>query len=198
MIHINDRKGRLLPVVFLWRSLLGIMEKQYVKIDNPDEVFDLVDEKDRVIGRVSRKDCHQNPDMIHRAVHVLVFNSKRELFLQKRSLLKDINPGMWGLSVSGHVDAGETYAQTAIRETKEEIGAFLSLKYLDTCFLKLENESEFSAIFITEAEGPFELNSDEIEDGGFFSLDDIQNRLWDEIAPASQMVFDHVMKRKMI
>ncbi len=65
-----------------------------MKIDKPDGVFDLVDEQDRVIGSATRKHCHQNINMIHRAVHVLVFNSKGELFLQKRSLLKDINPGM--------------------------------------------------------------------------------------------------------
>ena len=105
---------------------------------------------------------------------------------------------MWALSVSGHVDAGETYAQTAVRETKEEIGASLPLKYLDTCFLKLENESEFSAIFTAEAEGPFELNSDEIEEGGFFGLEEIQNRLWEEVAPASQIVLEHVIKKKLI
>ncbi len=58
----------------------------------------------------------------HRAVHVLVFNSRGEIFLQKRSMKKDRQPGVWDSSCSGHVDAGENYEATAVRELREELG----------------------------------------------------------------------------
>lgn len=182
-----------LPFFMKKRFLEIIMEKQ--SKDNPDEIFDVVDENDRVIGRAPRAQCHRNPNLIHRSIHVLVFNKKHELFLQKRAQTKDVCPGMWAMSVSGHVDPGESYAAAAGRETKEEIGVSLVVTYLDTCFLTSENEREITAIFTAEAEGPFQLNPREIETGGFFSLAEIKNRLWDDIAPPSRTVLERVMKK---
>ena len=86
-----------------------------------DEWFDVVDENDSVIGRERRGVVHANR-LLHRAVHVLVFNRRGELFLQKRSRLKDNNPGTWDSSASGHLDSGEDYAACAARELKEELG----------------------------------------------------------------------------
>ena len=174
------------------------MKKPQENTDNPNEIFDVVDENDRVIGRATRAQCHQNPNLIHRSIHVLVFNAGRELFLQKRARTKDVCPGLWAMSVSGHVDPGESYLSAAERETKEEIGVSLSLKYLDTCLLKSETETEFSAVFMAESEGPFQLNEREIETGGFFSLNDIKNKLWKDIAPPSRDVLAHVMKKGMV
>ena len=171
------------------------MKKQVKTTDNPCEIFDIVNQKDQVIGRATRAECHNNSKLIHRSIHVLVFNSQRELFLQKRSTSKDVCPGMWAASVSGHVDAGENYESAAERETKEEIGTPLPLKYLDTCYLEFENETEFSAVYVSESEGPFQLNPKEIETGGFFSVDHIKNRMWNEIAPPSQTVLKYVMEK---
>jgi 16S rRNA (adenine1518-N6/adenine1519-N6)-dimethyltransferase len=86
-----------------------------------DECFDVVDENDRVTGR-ERRDVVHRLGLRHRAVHVFVFNRRGEILLQKRSRLKDNNPGLWDSSVSGHVDAGEDYAACATRELAEEMG----------------------------------------------------------------------------
>jgi len=86
-----------------------------------DEMFDLVDEADRVVGSASRRDVHAQ-DLMHRAVHLFVVNKQGEVFLQKRSRLKDSNPGAWDSSAAGHCDRGEDYLTTARRELAEELG----------------------------------------------------------------------------
>ena len=86
-----------------------------------DELFDVVDEHDRVLRQAPRREVHAQ-GWLHRAVHVLVFNRAGEVFLQKRSMRKDKSPGLWDSSCSGHLDAGEDYDQAAWRELQEEIG----------------------------------------------------------------------------
>ena len=81
------------------------------------EIFDVVNGRDEVIGRQLRSEVHRL-GLKHRATHVLVFNSRSEVFLQKRSMKKDRQPGVWDSSVSGHVDSGEDYDACAVRELK--------------------------------------------------------------------------------
>src|SRR5437773_10117857 len=87
----------------------------------PEEIFDVVNEHDEVIGQKPRSEIHRLK-LNHRAVHVLVFNSRGELFLQKRSMKKDCFPGVWDSSASGHLASGESYDACAVRELREEIG----------------------------------------------------------------------------
>jgi len=75
---------------------------------DPDELFDLVNDDDKVIGQALRSACHGDPGLIHRAVHVLVFNSSGALLLQKRAPGKYIQPGKWDTSVGGHLALGES------------------------------------------------------------------------------------------
>jgi isopentenyldiphosphate isomerase len=86
-----------------------------------DEIFDIVNDQDEVIGRLPRFQVHRD-SLKHRAVHVLVFNKRGEIFLQKRSRKKDCFPGAWDSSASGHLDSGEDYDACAVRELREEIG----------------------------------------------------------------------------
>ena len=92
-----------------------------VKAAGGDEWFDVVNERDEVIRRETRRVVHAT-GLWHRAVHVLVFNAQGRVFLQKRSMLKDLSPGLWDSSCSGHLDAGEDYDAAAVRELAEEIG----------------------------------------------------------------------------
>ncbi len=87
-----------------------------------DELLDVVNEKGEIIRTVSRSEVHGNPSLIHRVVHVLVFNSDGKLLLQKRSLNKDVAAGKWDTSVGGHVNAGESLHDAVLRETEEELG----------------------------------------------------------------------------
>lgn len=85
------------------------------------EIFDVVDAEDNVVGQKTRGEVHASK-LLHRAVHVFVFNKRGDLLLQQRSMFKDAHPGVWDSSVSGHLDAGEDYLPAAIRELDEEMG----------------------------------------------------------------------------
>jgi len=85
-----------------------------------NEIFDVVNAEDIVIGKASRAYVHKNL-LMHRSVHILVFNSFGKLFLQKRSMLKDESPGLWDTSAAGHLNSGEHYLDCANRELKEEL-----------------------------------------------------------------------------
>ncbi len=86
-----------------------------------DELFDVVDEQDKVLRQATRREVHDN-NLIHRAVHILVFNKNHDCLLQKRSMFKDRHPGVWDSSAAGHLDAGEDYTTAAHRELREELG----------------------------------------------------------------------------
>ena len=86
-----------------------------------DELFDVVDGDDRVIGQATRGRVHAE-GLLHRAVHCWVVRPSGALVLQMRSPGKDQYPSTWTSSASGHVDAGETYRVAIGREVAEELG----------------------------------------------------------------------------
>jgi isopentenyldiphosphate isomerase/predicted RNase H-like HicB family nuclease len=92
------------------------------EIAGAKELYDIYDESGKRVGRATRKHVHSDPQLIHRAVHILVFRSSGNLVMQKRVKTKDVAPGKWDTSVGGHVDAGEDYETAALREMKEELG----------------------------------------------------------------------------
>ncbi|MFC2143345.1 NUDIX domain-containing protein [Candidatus Aenigmatarchaeota archaeon] len=140
------------------------------------EYFDVVDEDDNVIGRATRKECHSNNKLIHRGVHIFVFNSKGEILLEKRSMKKDLYPGVWG-DVAGHVDSGETYEEAAKRELKEEIGVEAELKRVCDFKKYTEIERENNRIFECKSDGPFKMQKDEVDSIQFFSIDKIKKMI---------------------
>jgi isopentenyl-diphosphate delta-isomerase len=135
---------------------------------NPDELFDVVDRDDHVIGQAPRREVHAR-HLLHRATHVMVHDANGRLFLQLRSLSKDTFPGCWDSSCSGHLDAGEDYLTAAWRELGEEIGwhdQTLSLRPLLKLSASPETGHEFIQIYILgPISGPFELHPDEITEG---------------------------------
>src|ERR1017187_6220220 len=145
-----------------------------------EEIFDVVNERDEVIGQAPRREVHAR-GLWHRAVHVLVFNARGEVFLQKRSMIKDTAKGKWDSSSSGHLDSGEDYDTCVGRELREEIGLDLAARTatgasqplhrlfkIDAC---RETGWEFCWIYRCESEGPFTLHPEEIETGGWFAPD---------------------------
>jgi 16S rRNA (adenine1518-N6/adenine1519-N6)-dimethyltransferase len=142
--------------------------------DNPDEIFDRVDLDDRVIGRVRRGDAHRDPTLIHRSIQVMVFDSHRRVLLQRRSGTKDLFPGYYCASASGHVALGEDYATTAMRETEEELGCSTMLAYVGKELVRSKYETEMTALFLGCSDGPFTFNPVETDGGDFFALADIE------------------------
>jgi isopentenyldiphosphate isomerase len=131
-----------------------------------EEIFDVVNAQDEVIGAASRAEVHAR-GLVHRAVHVLVFNQRGEVFIQKRSMTKDKSPGLWDSSASGHLERGEDYDTCALRELREEIGLTPPLPpqrlfKLGAC---QETDQEHVWVYRCQSEGPFTLNPAEIERG---------------------------------
>jgi len=137
---------------------------------NLDELFDVVDANDRVTGQMARREVHAR-GLRHRAVHLLVVNRAGQVFLHKRSMAKDLFPGVWDSSAAGHVGAGEDYDGTAVRELEEELGCRPEQppKRLFKIEAREETGQEFVWVYRVEAEGPFTLQLDEIECGDWFS-----------------------------
>lgn len=162
-------------------------------MDISDEIFDVVDAFDTVIGRESRRTVHARR-LRHRAAHVLVFNRRGELFLQKRSMNKDSCPGLWDSSAAGHVDSGESYDDCARRELAEELGveaedAPVRLFKLPAC---ARTGEEFVWVYRVCAEGPFVLNTDEIDTGAWFVPEALSAWIGDrphELSPIFRMIW---------
>ena len=90
--------------------------------DNAEEMFPLVDEEGNITGAATRGECHNGSKLLHPVVHLHVFNSRGDLYLQKRPAWKDIQPDKWDTAVGGHVDLGESIDMALRREAAEELG----------------------------------------------------------------------------
>ena len=145
--------------------------------DNPDEIFDIVDSHDRVIGTARRGDVHAN-GWKHRAVHIMVRRANGDVFLQKRSMHKDCHPGVWDSSASGHLDSGESYHTAAVRELKEELGIHVAaVEEVGALDASVITGQEFVRIYRVDHEGPFVLHPDEIEEGRWIAVGELDRRV---------------------
>ena len=158
-----------------------------------DEFFDVVNERDEPIGRARRSEVHAR-GLWHRAVHVLVFDGSGRLFLQKRSMKKDLSPGLWDSSCSGHLDAGEDYDAAAMRELGEELGLAVTEPpkrwfRVEAC---AETGWEFCWIYRLRSEGPFVLHPDEIDGGEWLAPEEITRRISarpEDYSPAFRLIW---------
>ena len=143
---------------------------------NAKELFDVVDAEDTVL-RIEQRAVVHREKLFHRAVHIFVFNTKGELYLQRRSMTKDTAPGKWVSSCSGHVDSGEDYDQAASRELGEEIGLYDPVG-LERVFKETpckQTGYEFVWVYRCNAEGPFKLDPTEVSDGQWIGLEALNN-----------------------
>jgi isopentenyl-diphosphate delta-isomerase type 1 len=149
---------------------------------NNIEYFPLVDEEGTVIGKGSRAECHSGSFLLHPVVHLHVFNSEGQLFLQKRSDNKDIQPGKWDTSVGGHVDYGEEHQDALLREASEELGIseftpiFLH-RYKFTSNIECELVYSYYTIF----DGIITPDPTEISEGKFWDINEIKNVLKENV-----------------
>lgn len=145
-------------------------------VSESEEILEIVDEAGNPIGTATRNECHSDKSLTHRAVHVLVLNSKGEVFLQKRSPSKKIQPGKWDSSAGGHASPGEDWETSALRELEEELGLKdAPLEFLNDYIWRSEVETEVVRTYIAHSEGPFQLHPDEIEEGRFWTPDELRN-----------------------
>ena len=127
-----------------------------------EEILPLVDDQGNVIGKAPRSQCHADRTLLHPVVHLHVFNKKGELYLQKRALTKQIQPGKWDTAVGGHIAYGEEV-------TDFSPIAVTSYKWQSAV------ESEMINVFVTVTDKPLVSRNDEIDDARFWTLDEIRN-----------------------
>lgn len=147
-----------------------------------DEILEIVNEDGQVTGCASRDVIHNDKTLLHRVVHLLLFNSKGKLLLQKRSMSKDVAPGTWDTSVGGHVHPGETIQEALKREITEELLLTnLNTKSLYTYIHRNERESELVSSFTSIYDGSISFNDDEISEVTFWDTKTILEHLKTDI-----------------
>lgn len=149
-----------------------------------EELFDVVDEEDRPVAKATRAEVHEK-GLLHRAVHVFILNRNGDLWIQKRSVLKDMNPGLWDSSVSGHLDQGEDYEAAALREISEEVGISdvepVDLKHVLKVGPSERNGFEHVHLYMLWHRGSLSFPASEIESMIAFPMDELA--LWMTNAP---------------
>lgn len=152
-----------------------------MKQDRQDELLPLVDENGNITGAATRGECHNGSMMMHPVVHLHVFNSKGELYLQKRPEWKDIQPGKWDTAVGGHIDLGEHVEQTLFREAGEELGIEgFTPEALPQYVFRSERECEMVYPYKTVYDKDIRP-SEETSGGRFWSMDEIRESIGKDI-----------------
>jgi isopentenyl-diphosphate delta-isomerase type 1 len=150
------------------------------------EILEVVDERDTVVGSATRRAIHEK-GLLHRAVHIFVFNSAGDLYVQRRAPNKDRFPNRLASSASGHVDPGETYLESAVRELEEELGIRAELEEVLRLSEFEVTDNEHVVLFTTVSDSNPIPNPEEITWGAFMTgerLSQLMERNPDDFVPA--------------
>ncbi len=149
------------------------------------ELFPLIDSEGHVMGQATRAYCHGGSMALHPVVHLHVLDADGRLYLQKRSMKKDIAPGKWDTSVGGHVDFGESLADAVVREAREELGLHIApeeCRFLFQYVWQSSRERELVTSFCIVADANVipQPDHDEVDEGRYFTLDELKGHIGQE------------------
>lgn len=151
-------------------------------MDNQKEKFPIVDEEGRVIGSATRGECHNGSRLLHPVVHLHVFNSAGDIYLQKRPEWKDIQPGKWDTAVGGHIDFGETPEEALLREVREELGITdFKPEFVGKYVFESRRERELVYVSRTVYDGPIRPSAEELDGGRFWTMKEISEAMGQNI-----------------
>lgn len=143
-----------------------------------EEWFPLVNEEGETIGKATRRECHSGSKQLHPVIHLHIFNDAGELYLQKRSMNKDIQPGKWDTAVGGHIDYGETVEEALRREVREELGITEFVPQFITRYVfESAIEKELVNTFRTVYNGEIQPDTEELDGGRFWPMEEIKTNL---------------------
>ena len=150
--------------------------------DNNNELFPIVDEDGNVLGKILRGEAHDGRKVLHPVVHLHLFNSKGELYLQRRPDWKPIQPGKWDTAVGGHISYGETVEQAFRREVMEELGISVENPVsMGHYVFESKVEKELVNVFKTVYDGTVNPSADELDGGRFWTMQEIKDALGKDI-----------------
>ena len=161
----------------------------------PEEIFDVVDADDRVVGQLPRSEVHAR-GLLHRAVSIFVFDERGRLLVQRRSACKDEFPLRFTSSASGHVSAGEDYDVAAVRELEEELGLRSPITRLQKFPAGPETANEHTVLYRTVTDADPVLDPGEIESARFEELDDVARQVTadpEQFTPPFRVLFHWYM-----
>jgi isopentenyl-diphosphate delta-isomerase len=163
------------------------------KTNYPEEIVDVVDENDAVIGKATRGEVNRDPRLIHREIAVLIYDGEGRVFVQQRSQAKDVMPLVWTLSAAGHIPSGVPPDEAARMELEEELGFQTELRFRYKARITVPTESVFSYLYIGQIpEGAaVRLNLDEAAQGRFVSEAELDEMI------AQGEAFDEYSLREM-
>lgn len=161
-----------------------MVEGKVQTTDPQGELLTEVDERNQVIGSISRGEAHERPGVFYRTIYVLVKNDRGEVLVQKRSSTKDLYPDCWDLSVGGHVNFGKTYEETAARELGEEVGLKVTEEDLvrrGEVLVKLPNSGEYFNVFEynLKPNETITVSQEEIGDTKWMTIEEIKKSMED-------------------
>ena len=163
-----------------------------------DEIVSIVDESDNIVGQAPRH-VMRAQGLLHRVTYIFVFNDKGELFVQKRTTSKDLYPGYYDLAAGGVVCVGESYEQSALRESREELGIENTpLEFHFKFFFDQENNRCWGKVYSCIHDGPFVLQEEEVESGEFMPIDRITNGRIGPITPDTKAVLRQYLDRGQV
>ncbi len=146
--------------------------------DNKEELFPIVDERGNVLGSISRGKAHDGCKLLHPVVHLHLFNSKGELYLQKRPSWKDIQPDKWDTACGGHVDFGESVKNAIKREVNEELG-ITDYTPIQMGHYVFESKKEKELVYVnkTTYDGLVNPSKEELSGGRFWKRQEILDNI---------------------